>query len=255
MSDAPVLLAVEGISGAGKSAVVARAAAAFGWTPLAEAYDRLVPRPRIGARTAPALARVERALLAEEAVRWRTAAGLREQRRTVIADTGFLGPITYAAALETLGLVPTALRRELLGRARRLADRGAWGVPDGVLYLATDPATRRRRAAGDRARHPAALAARHEAVGRWEERFWLHRFSSAFPSRLRAVDATGDLRSVVAAVGRAARRFPARAAGPTEARAALGLLAGPLPVVPSTGRRAPRATVKKTPQSAGAPPR
>lgn len=244
----PRLIAVEGISGAGKSTVVARAAAAFGWVPLAEAYDRLDPRPPIGAVAAPALARVERTLLAEEARRYRAARALVAGGATVIADTGFLGPLTYSAALAALGLVPRSLLDDLLARTRRLAARGGWGVPDLTVYLATRPATRRRRVARDPARHPPALAARHEAAGRIEARFYAELLPRALPGRVRRVAADRPVEGVVAALGRAARSIAPAAPSGAPARRVLRLFArfsGP----PGAGA----ATVKKSPLSAGAP--
>jgi hypothetical protein len=188
MPDRPIVIAIDGISASGKSTVVARAAATFGWVPLAEAYDRLEPRPRIGVRSDRALARVERLLLEEESVRWRAARQLRASGRTVIADTGFLGPLTYSWALEALGGARPGLLRGLVERARRLAARGDWGMPDVVVYLVTRASVRRRRAGADPVRHPPALAVRHEAAGRIEERFFAEILPEALPGRVRGLD-------------------------------------------------------------------
>ncbi|MFY9717656.1 MAG: hypothetical protein WAK40_06970, partial [Thermoplasmata archaeon] len=115
----PVVVAVEGISGSGKSTLVARAADEFGWVPLAEAYDRLEPRPALGVRSAPALERVERQLFEEDGRRFEAAQALVRRGATVLADTGFLGPLTYTAGLVALGAVPPRIQRHLLDRARR----------------------------------------------------------------------------------------------------------------------------------------
>jgi thymidylate kinase len=200
-----VVVAVEGVSGSGKSTLVARASAKFGWVPLAEAYDRLDPRPAIGVRSAPALARVERLLFEEDRRRFEAARALARRGTTVLADTGFLGPLTYTAGLVALGTVPPEFERELLGRARRWARTGRWGAPDAVVYLETRAATRRRRSAGDAKRHPAGLTARHERVGRLENRFYTEQLPQVLPGRVRCLDAERPLDRLVPALARIVR--------------------------------------------------
>jgi len=248
-----LLIAIDGISAAGKSSLVARAATAFGWVALAEAYDRLEPRPRIGVTSDRALARVERLLLEAEADRWRAARELCARGRTVVADTGFLGPLTYSWALEALGTARPPLLRGLVARTRRLAGRGAWGMPDVVVYLATGAAMRRRRAAADPVRHPPALAARHEAVGRVEERFYAELLPRAFPGRVRRIDGDRPLAPLVAALGRTVRGVVPLSPRARGARRVLDLLAETPPPPATFARRRARATVKKTPLRAGAP--
>lgn len=245
-----IVIALEGISGAGKSSVAARAAAAFGWVPLAEAYDRLDPRPGLDPRSPRALAALETVLLREEARRWSAARSLVEDGATVVADTGFLGPLSYTAALAELGAAPPALVRRLSARARGLVARGAWGLPDAVVYLETSGAVRARRVRRDPLRHPPALAARHEAAGRIERRYLLERLPAALPGRVRRVNADRPLGAVVAAVGRSVGPLGPLRAPRAAARRALGLLASDPRAAPAAS-----ATVKKTPLSAVAPHR
>ncbi|HTP54516.1 MAG TPA: hypothetical protein VML94_06120 [Thermoplasmata archaeon] len=219
----PVVVAIEGISGAGKSTLVARAAAEFGWSPLAEAYDRLDPRPAIGVRTPPALARIERRLLDEERRRFENARALVRHGATVLADTGFLGPLTYTAGLAALGVVPRPMTTALLARTRRWARAGRWGAPDAIVYLATRAPTRRRRAKRDPARHPPALAVRHERVGLLEERFYATTVTRLLPGRLLRLDGERPIDRLVPALGRIVRRAVPLA---DRARTALRLLDG-----------------------------
>jgi len=202
-----VVVAVEGIAGAGKSTIVARASARFGWVPLAEAYDRLDPRPRIGVRTAAALERVERCLLAEEERRYVQARALSARGVTVVADTGFFGPLTYAAGLAALGELPVAVVRRLVARARRGAAAGRWGAPDAVVYLETAAATRRRRRAADPTRHPPRLMARHERVGSFEARFFTATLAAALPGRVHRLRADRAVGPIVGDLGRTVRRL------------------------------------------------
>ncbi|MGP8078251.1 MAG: hypothetical protein ACLQD8_01145 [Thermoplasmata archaeon] len=233
-----ILIAVDGISGSGKSTLVARAAATFGWIALAEAFDRLEPRPRIAVTSAAALARVERLLLEEESRRWRAARELCSGGATVITDTGFLGPLTYSAGLVAVHAAPPSLLRDLVARSRRLAARGAWGMPDLVVYLATGAAVRRRRTASDAVRHPPALVPRHEAIGLLEERFYAELLPRAFPGRVRWIDGDGPVDSLVAALGRTVRGVAPRRTGPRGAGRVLDLVAE----FPSHAGAAPSAT-------------
>lgn len=166
------IIAIEGASGAGKSTLVRTGARERGWVALPEAFDRLDPRPPLSYRTDRELRRIERTLLAEEIRRFRDAERLRRRGRTVVADTGFLGPITYTAGLETLGIAPTTLRPELVRQLRASARPAGWGLPDLIVFLEVDERTRRRRAKRDAERHPPGLDRRHARVSAFERRFY-----------------------------------------------------------------------------------
>ena len=244
-SRGPRLIAIEGPSGSGKSSLVAAAVAALGWVPLAEAYDRIDPRPDLRVPTPSALARTERTLLAEEGRRWRAARALRDRGATVIADTGFLGPLTYTRGLVALGRAPERLLGELVGRARAMAERGEWGLPEAIVYLTTRPATRRGRASRDPARHPARLRERHEEVGAVEQQFY-RQLGRWYPARVRFLRAEEPAPLLAARLPACLRRVPPAGWGPA---AALRVLVGLAPPAAGTGavagRRRP-ATVKKS---------
>ncbi|HXY47532.1 MAG TPA: AAA family ATPase [Thermoplasmata archaeon] len=166
------IIAIEGPSGAGKTTVVRAAARRLGWVPLPEAFDRLVRRPNLAFRTDRELLRIERALLREERRRYREALRLRRNGRIVIADTGFLGPLTYTAGLAALGETSPSVLSSLLKVAAPKRGTESWGVPDLIVYLNVSARARRRRAAGDPRRHPIGLDRRHEDVGRVEREFY-----------------------------------------------------------------------------------
>jgi thymidylate kinase len=237
-------VAVEGISAVGKSATArALADALDGAALLPEAYDRVRPRLDLAVPTRRTLARVERRLFREELLRYREAIGLVRSGRTVIADTAFLGPVTYP-----LGLAREDPKRDL-GRERLAAlDRAVrnrtLGVPDLVLWLEAPARTRRRRAGGDPNGRPAALQRRHERVGRWEATLWKRRIAPLLGERFVVVSGRGPTGSIVRRVERAlgANGPPPRLA-PAEAAARLGVVARALRprkgIVKKSGRRGP----------------
>ena len=242
----PRIVAVEGPSAAGKSSVVARLAATEGWLPLAEATDRLGAAVDLRYRSFAELARLERRLLDEEAVRWATARAWVRRGRTVVADTGFLGPLTYTRGLVAAGLAPARVLGPLLRRARSMANRRAWGLPDLTVYLVAAEATRRRRARADRTRHPADLDARHATVAPWEAEFYRTVGTSIDRGRVRTVRAEGPVEEVARRVVRAARGRVPRSAPDARLDRLLAALARPaLPERPRP-RGAAAATVKKT---------
>ncbi len=206
------VVAVEGPSGAGKSRAVAGAARRLDAVVLAEAYDRLRPPPPLVWRGPAELLRLERRLLREEARRYREARALAAGGRLVLADTGFLGPLTYVLGLATLRRAPPAVLDALRRDAAALAADGRWGTPDAVVYLQTPERERTRRAAGDPRGHPAALRARHRAVGRVERRFYRTRLAPRYGRRWRVVSGRGPPAAVATRVARAARRVAAAAA-------------------------------------------
>ncbi len=219
------MIAVEGPSGAGKSEAVRRAAATLGAVALPEAVERLRPRPSIDFRSLTELRRLERRLLDEEGRRFRDARRLAGQGRVVLADTGFLGPISYTAGLVELGLAPRPLLDELIARAAESAVGGAWGLPDVVVVLRTPARLRQRRAASDPLGHPAALRARHERVGRREARRLRAALAPVLGREFRSISGTGRPEDVAARLVRLAARSTARPPSRTEALRVLARLA------------------------------
>ena len=174
------IVAIEGLSGAGKSRLLEELHDHTGWPVLEEAWRRLRPRPSLEFRSAEELLALELRLLRGEARRYRSALGYARRGAPVLCDTGFLGPVTYSAGLARLGLAPIGVARTLAEEASGLAHRGRWGLADLHLYLDTPTALARRRAARSATAHPAAWRERHLAVGRWERSLWL----SVLPARL-----------------------------------------------------------------------
>jgi len=220
-------VAIEGPSGAGKSTAAVGVAAALRAELLPEAYARLDPRPSLAFDSDRALARLEARLLEAEARRY-LRAGSWGGPGPVVADTGFLGPLTYPWALVRTGGAGAGVLPPLLRRAARLARSGRWGLADLTVYLATSARERRRRVASDPSGHPPDLAARHEAVGRWEETLYRRRVAPRLGERFRVVDADAAPAVVVRRV-LAAVRAPRRAPPPSlpDVLGVLGTLEGP----------------------------
>jgi hypothetical protein len=181
------LIALEGHSAAGKTTLVRAAVRRFRWEPLAEAFDRLTPAPSLDFGSSRELVRLERTLLGEEARRYREARTICAWGRTVLADTWFLGPVTYTHGLVRLGRAPMSVWRSVERSARSRLRRGSLGIPDLTVYLDTTRRERRHRARDDPDHHPAALFSRHEAVGEIEKPYFEEVFPSALPDRFRTL--------------------------------------------------------------------
>lgn len=245
----PLLIALDGPSGAGKTTVAREAARAFGWLYLPEAYARLEPPPSLRFSSTRELVGLERLLLVEEARRYREARAELGRGRTVVGDTGFLGPLTYAAGLVALGEAPRAAFGELRRFVERLGRR-APGLPDVLVYLDVPPRLRRSRVANDPRGHPHLLAALHEAVGREERRFYLGAAARLLGRRFVRLPGQGGTERVARRLGEAVRNlvpWPAPRDLPKELLDALDRLARP-PGRP-TSRRAPATVKKKTPSA------
>ena len=124
------LVAVEGGSAAGKTTLVRVACHQFGWRPLAEAVDRLDPAPSLEFASSAELLRLEATLLAEEVHRYAEARRWCERGATVLADTGFFGPLTYTLGLVELRLAPRSIADDLARSVRALVSAGRLGIPD-----------------------------------------------------------------------------------------------------------------------------
>lgn len=222
------LIAVEGPSAAGKTTLVRRAARSLGWCALGEAFDRLDPVPSLEYGSSQQLRLLEGKLLAEEARRYREARRQCARGHTVLADTGFLGPITYTRGLVALDLAPTSVARSLERKARSLLQRGVLGIPDLTVYLDLSTNERRRRARADPDRHPLALFRRHTTVGRLERAYYVTTFAAALPDRFRTLSGRREPRTLVASL-----RAVVREVAPTPSTRAEALLLlsslGPLP--------------------------
>ncbi len=182
------LVAVEGGSGAGKTTLVRAAHEAFGWEPLAEAFDRLDPAPSLEYRSSQELLRLEGTLLAEEERRYREGERSCAEGRTVVADTAFFGPLTYTWGLVGLGRAPRSVATSITRAARALVRQRTLGLPDLVVFLDTTARVRSARARSDRAHHPHSLFLRHESVGRLERRYYEELLPTVLPDRVQRLD-------------------------------------------------------------------
>lgn len=180
---------------------------------LAEAFDRLRPAPRLTFDGADGLRALEVRLLGEEQRRYAEALRRAAAGRTVLLDTGFIGPLTYTTALARMDPRLRGVAEDLCDRARRALARGAWGMADRTVYLDLPERLARDRARRSPAAHPAALRDRHAEVGRWERRFWIEVYGPASDGRLIVLDAR---RRVPVLLGELDRRF-GRAAPPSAA--------------------------------------
>lgn len=216
---APVL-AIEGISGAGKSTVTERYARLVGaeWVP--EAFRRIRPELSLEYSSATELLRLERRLLREDALRYRAARGAARQGRLAVLDTGTIGSLTYSFALGRLGRTPARVLRSLTNDARAMLRQRTWGVPDRVVWIESIAGDRRRRIAADPVGHPSDLAARHEAVGRVERSFYRGPVARLLGPRFVSVRGDGPPGAVVARVRRALDRMGPVPPAPAELAAA-----------------------------------
>jgi hypothetical protein len=217
------LVAVEGPSGAGKSRTVREAVHLFGVLALPEAYDRIRPRPSLTWKTSADLLRLERRLLREDATRFRVGRHLANDGATVLADTGFLGPLTYTAGLVRLGLAPPSVLADLARTARTWSVEGRWGLPDAVLYLRTPRTVRQRRAARDPRGHPSSLQTRHQAVAAEELRLYRTVLAPAMGPGLRFVSGEGSPEEVARRLVLALERTRIRARRPSLERLLQGI--------------------------------
>ncbi len=212
MADRGIVVAIEGASAAGKSSVVRAARAAYGWSALSEAFERLDPRPSLAFASPRALLATERRLLREEGRRSREANRERARGDVVVADTGFWGPLTYTAGLVALGL---AERSVLAALGEDASARGALPcVPDLVVYLDASATGRHERARRDRGTHPAALEPRHAAVGAFERSFFVRTVPRVLPGAIRRIRAVGSPEELADRLRRVVADLP-RAPGPS----------------------------------------
>ena len=254
------LVALEGPSGVGKSRVAAAATRRFGWAVLAEAYDRLDRTPSLRFADDEALLSLETVLLEEDARRFRDAEHLVAEGATVLADTGFVGTVSYTAALAATGQCRPATWRRLLGRAEALARRSLLGLPDITVCLVAPEELRAEREARDPRRHPAEFRARHREAGLYEAEVFWPWLASRLPRRVAVVRSVGPPEQVAGRLDRLLRRGSrARAPAALLDRALVALARAGLPTRPGSEGGAPPplrrtgATVKNGTPSARPP--
>lgn len=191
-----LVVAVEGVSGAGKTTVTRELARLLNGQVIEEAYDRLGRRVSLEVRSRTDLVEVEGALLAEEGERWAEVEDLRFGRRPVLLDTGTLGPLTYSWGLRESGRPEWDIIPDVLRTARALLAGGRWGIPDLTLYLDVPESLALGRAHGSPDRHDPELVERHREVGRYERILYHLEFPRRFPARFGSVTGEGGPRDV-----------------------------------------------------------
>jgi predicted kinase len=187
----PIIVALEGISGVGKTEAARTLADSIpNAVLLREAHARIRPPLNLSVPDRPSLQRVEGRLVREELERWREARSALAAGRSVVADTGFLGPLTYS-----VGLAAVDPRRDLAERLRKAYSatvrNRTLGAVDLTVWLELPASARRARAGRDPAGHPPHLLDRHDRIGRLEERIWKRTFAPVLGARFRAVSARG----------------------------------------------------------------
>ncbi|MCI4335828.1 MAG: AAA family ATPase [Thermoplasmata archaeon] len=196
------IISLEGPSGVGKTSVGRELAARLDAAFLPEAVDAMAPTLSLDFRTLPQLRRLERALIDEEARRYRVARRTIARGRDVVADTGFFGPLTYSVALAQWDRRWDVVRSVLLRTVGHIST-GSLGLPQLCLYLDADGRTLQRRTAADPIGHPAALTLRHQILAPLERRYW----ETSGTRRWSRVDARGPRARVLDVVESRCRNF------------------------------------------------
>jgi hypothetical protein len=232
------VVAVEGASAAGKTTAIETATREAGWAVVAEAYRRLDPPPSLEFDTVEQLVELECALLEEEARRYSEARDRAGGGATVVADTGFLGPLSYTWGLIEIGAAPRSALSPVMDVARSLHARSLWGIADAVVYLDTPPTVRSARARSDPTGHPPNLASRHARVGEVERRFYGERFAPLLGSRFRTVSGVGPAPLVARRLTKAIRAVVETHSSDGSTEAVLALFDGATGApAPSRGNR------------------
>jgi thymidylate kinase len=228
----PLTIAIEGSSGAGKTTLARALAVRTGWPVVDEAWLRVRPRPSLTFRSPRSLLRLETTLLREESRRYEFGERLRRSGRSVILDTGVLGPLTY---LEGLGRT-WGVEWDVRGQLPRVG-KNRLGLSDVHIYLDAPPGLAARRVRRTPETHPAAWRQRHADVGRCEREFWTQTAPQLAPGHLWKLRANGSPEELTERVVRRLRSSPLPKVRPVEDRRILEYLRPPVP-------GADRATVK-----------
>ena len=192
----PLVVAIEGASGAGKSAVSAELAGLLGASLVREAYDRIGRMVSLEVRSRADLADLERALLDAEGRRWVEIGRLRASGHAVVLDTSTVGPITYSWGLREAIQPEWDVAPDLARRARHEISAQRWGLADLTLYLDVPEGIAADRAARAPETHDPAFAERHRLVGRFERLLYTREFPRRFPGRFGVVAGEGTPREV-----------------------------------------------------------
>ena len=185
----PLVLALEGPSGVGKTSTARELARLLEGTAVPEAYERLDGSVPLTYGSRSELSEIELALLDEDARRWREAGQLRAQGTPVVLDTGTLGTLTYSWGIRESLEPAWDVTAEVVRRARQLRAEHHWGLPDLTLYLDAPETVAASRAARGAKDHPPELRERHRTVGRFERLLYGREFPRRLPGRFGSVSA------------------------------------------------------------------
>ncbi len=202
------VIAIEGPSAAGKTRVSRLLAERLGAVYVAEAYERVRPRPSLRWTSDRELLRLEQRLFWEETHRYRLARRHARAGRRVVLDTGLFGPLTYTAGLQDAGLASPPVLTALFRTARRDIEVDHWGLPDVTLVLRVHETERGRRARDDPRGHPPSLQRRHQRVAVTEASIFRTVLAPRLRGRLRWVSGGGSPQRVVDRILRALPRMP-----------------------------------------------
>jgi thymidylate kinase len=189
----PEVVAVEGLSGAGKTTVVRALSKVPGIHVVAEAYDRFPRRPSLEFAHRDELLALESRLLAEDARRYVESRRPRRSPSTVVTDTDFLGTLTYGYGLATEIDARWDVLAPLVQTARSELEKGRWGLADRYIYLDVPPHQALARAARTPRTHPEEFRDRHDQVGRAEREFYLRRLPLLLKHRVEVVRGVGPV--------------------------------------------------------------
>jgi thymidylate kinase len=182
------VIAIEGLSGAGKTRLLRSARRQAGIRVIDEAWARLHPRPSLAYATPARLQQLELRLFREDLRRWTEARRAATRGQVAVCDTDFLGPALYIGALSRFDPVLAPVAHSLIDRIETALDADRWGTADLYLYLDTPAATAIRRAGRAPRSHPRTWRERHRRVGSLERTFWLGYAPSLLPGRIRVLD-------------------------------------------------------------------
>ena len=245
-----LVIALEGVSGAGKTTVAAALAERLGGRVIPEAYERLGRTPSLAYDSPEALGHLEHALLSEEAARFAEAEHRRANGASVVLDTSYLGPLTYSWGLREVDGATPDLVASLVRKARELLDHNALGLPDLTLYLDVPEELATTRAGEASRDHPAELRERHRQVGRYERILYEREFPRTLPGRFAVIAGEGRPGEIASAVADRLERFGAiPPAWRGEAERLLTLFEPAEVVVPPAEEPTPPAPKKRRPST------
>ncbi len=233
----PIIVALEGPSGAGKTTLSRSLWVEMDAPLIQEAYDRLQPTPSLGFTNPRELLRLEKMLLKEEARRYGEATAASSEGRSVVMDTGPLGPVQYLAGLVVAGWPVKGALAQLIREARGLVRGGRLGLVDLEVYVDVPPRGAFGRSQRRSPRGETEFLERHYTVDRALRPLWQGPWKKSLDARLAFVPGGGSAAEVAKRIHRSVR-LHARARGPIES-ASLAFLRSVLTVRPpgSSGNR------------------